>query len=59
MQLLAKKGRAKGSTKVLAQKDQTVKIKLVAPRVAAPRPPPKPRLCEVEVDGIKILRPCK
>ncbi len=58
MELLAKKGAAKGKIKVLAQKDQTVKIKLAAPR-AAPAPPAKPRLCEVEVDGIKILRPCK
>lgn len=60
----ASKGRAKGSARVLAQRDQTVSIKLEQPQ-PKPRPrPPKdsgpeqPRMCEVEVDGLKILRPC-
>jgi hypothetical protein len=58
MELEAKKGNMKGTAKVLAQSDQTVTIRLVAP--AAPKPKPKPgTLCEVEVDGLKILRPCK
>jgi hypothetical protein len=62
--LTGEKGTAKGEAKVLAQKDQSVSIQLVAPRVAAPRPAPTPKpsgptLCEVLVDGIKILRPCE
>ncbi len=61
--LSAEKAGRKGEAKVLAQKDQTVTIKLAAPRVAPPRPasPPSPKgqLCEVMVDGIKILRPCQ
>jgi hypothetical protein len=55
----AVKGTLKGSAKVLAQRDQKVSIKLVgAPISAAPKPPAQ-RLCEVEVDGLKILRACK
>jgi tRNA A-37 threonylcarbamoyl transferase component Bud32 len=54
LELAGEKGPLKGKAKVLAQKDQRVTIRLAAP-VAAP---PKPRLCEVEVDGLKILRPC-
>lgn len=64
-ELEASKEKLRGKAKVLAQKDQRVSIKLeAAPTGGAgaggPRPPqpPKPRLCEVEVDGIKILRPC-
>jgi hypothetical protein len=54
--LEAKKGALKGTAKVLAQRDQRVTIRLAA----AARPKvQKPRLCEVEVDGLKILRPCK
>jgi hypothetical protein len=52
--LKAKKGALSGKAKVLAQRDQRVKIALKAPVVH--RPPPK--MCEVEVDGIKILREC-
>lgn len=66
--LSAELGKAKGEAKVLAQADQGVMIKLVAP--AAPRPRPRPRpappapqaapaMCEVMVDGLKILRPCQ
>jgi serine/threonine-protein kinase len=54
LELAGEKGPLKGKAKVLAQKDQKVTIKLAAP-VAAP---PKQRMCEVEVDGLKILRPC-
>jgi tRNA A-37 threonylcarbamoyl transferase component Bud32 len=54
LELSGEKGPLKGKAKVLAQKDQKVTIKLAAP-VAAP---PKPRMCEVEIDGLKILRPC-
>jgi serine/threonine-protein kinase len=55
LELSGEKGPLRGKAKVLAQKDQRVLIKLAAP-VAAPA---KPKLCEVEVDGLKILRPCK
>ncbi|MCC6216964.1 MAG: protein kinase [Polyangiaceae bacterium] len=64
-ELEASKEKLRGKVKVLAQRDQRVSIKLDAPVAGGggppgPRPPqpPKPRLCEVEVDGIKILRPC-
>jgi eukaryotic-like serine/threonine-protein kinase len=53
-ELSGEKGPLKGKTKVQAMKDQKVSIKLAAP-VAAPK---GPRMCEVEVDGLKILRPC-
>ena len=52
LELEAAKGALKGKTRVLAQRDQKVAMKLVGPGK-----PPK-RLCEVEVDGLKILRPC-
>src|SRR5450432_2557229 len=56
----ASKGALKGSAKVLAQRDQKVTIKLGG---AAPAKHTDssgtPRMCEVEVDGLKILRPCK
>ena len=55
LELKAKKGRAVGKKKLIASKDQTVSIKLVAPRAAAPS---GPKMCEVMVDGLKILRPC-
>ncbi|MFO7177456.1 MAG: serine/threonine-protein kinase [Pseudomonadota bacterium] len=48
----ARKGSLRGTARVLAQDDQRVAITLAA------RPKPRPRLCEVEVDGLKILRPC-
>ncbi len=54
LELSGEKGPLKGKAKVLAQKDQKVTIKLTAP-VAAP---PRARMCEVEIDGLKILRPC-
>jgi eukaryotic-like serine/threonine-protein kinase len=55
----AVKGALKGTAKVLAQRDQKVAIKLQgAPISAAPKPAAQ-RLCEVEVDGLKILRACK
>ena len=55
----ALKGALKGTAKVLAQRDQKVSIKLVgAAPAAAPKAAPE-RLCEVEVDGLKILRACK
>ncbi|MEP7048715.1 MAG: protein kinase [Pseudomonadota bacterium] len=57
----AAKGPLKGSAKVLAQRDQKVIIKLSAP--SAPQPVKHDalatRMCEVEVDGLKILRACK
>ncbi len=59
LEFQALKGALKGTAKVLAQRDQKVTIKLSAPSAA---PPPKPagqRMCEVEVDGLKILRACK
>jgi hypothetical protein len=63
MVLEAKKGNMKGEAKVLAAKDQTVAIALKAPvaHSPAPRPPANPpaqRMCEVDVGGLKILRPC-
>ncbi len=59
--LTAEKGSARGEAKVLAQKDQEVTIRLKTAQVArpAPRPASGPTLCEVMVDGIKILRPCE
>ena len=54
LEFTVEKGPLKGKAKVLAQKDQRVTIKLVAPVVG----PAKPRMCEVEMDGLKILRPC-
>ncbi len=57
----AAKGALKGSAKVLAQRDQKVTIKL-AGAAQAPKHSDNsgaPRMCEVEVDGLKILRPCK
>mgnify|MGYP001554368698 CR=1 FL=1 len=54
LEFTVEKGPMKGKAKVLAQKDQRVTIKLAAPVNA----PPKARMCEVEIDGLKILRPC-
>jgi serine/threonine protein kinase len=62
LELEAVKGPSKGKAKVLAQRDQNVSIKLAA-AATSPKPsaksPSAGTLCEVEVDGIKILRPCK
>lgn len=63
----AEKGPASGDAKVLAQRDQEVTIPLRAKNVVRPRskpssaptPAPSPSLCEVMVEGIKILRPCE
>ncbi len=59
----ASKGALKGSAKVLAQRDQRVTIKLSGPSASStkhgPSGPVAPQMCEVEVDGLKILRPCK
>jgi serine/threonine-protein kinase len=55
LELSGEKGPLKGKAKVLAQKDQKVTIKLTPPVAAAPK---GPRMCEVEMDGLKILRPC-
>jgi hypothetical protein len=59
LEFQALKGALKGSAKVLAQRDQKVVIKLLGPASAAPPKPAGQRLCEVEVDGLKILRACK
>jgi tRNA A-37 threonylcarbamoyl transferase component Bud32 len=56
VELLARKGPLRGQAKILPQGDQTVTIPLVSP---APKPKPAERLCEVDVGGLKILRPCK
>ena len=61
LEFQAAKGALKGTAKVLAQRDQKVTIKLNA--ASAPQPvkhdAPASRMCEVEVDGLKILRACK
>jgi len=54
--LVARKGPQTGQAKVLAHKDQSVTIALRAPVKKAA---PAPKLCEVTVDGLKILRPCE
>ena len=56
LEFQATKGPLKGAAKVLAQRDQKVTIKLFG---AGPAKPPTQRMCEVEVDGLKILRACK
>jgi eukaryotic-like serine/threonine-protein kinase len=53
VQLDAELGNKRGSTKVLAHKNQSVTITLRAPSA-----PKKDKLCEVNVGGLKILRPC-
>jgi len=55
----AAKGALKGTAKVLAQRDQKVTIKLVGAAPAKRADSAAGRMCEVEVDGLKILRPCK
>jgi eukaryotic-like serine/threonine-protein kinase len=59
LEFQAVKGALKGSAKVLAQRDQKVTIKLQAAATSAAPKPAGQRLCEVEVDGLKILRACK
>lgn len=79
-ELVAAKGYARGSAKVLAQKDQSVVINLVYAKGNAKKrgagssdgdssdgnssdgskaDSTKSKLCEVTVDGLKILRPCQ
>jgi serine/threonine protein kinase len=57
LSLEARKGAQKGSAKVLAQRDQKVTIKLAGG--GGVKPAGGTRMCEVEVDGLKILRPCQ
>ena len=63
MELEGRKGTFKGTLRVLAQRDQTVNIVLQAAPVVINRPAkrasPKAKLCEVVVEGLKILRPCQ
>jgi hypothetical protein len=59
--LEAKSGPLKGSMKVLAQKNQTVSIKLgiaTVYRKPVEKAPAGPKMCEVDVGGLKILRAC-
>jgi serine/threonine-protein kinase len=56
VELEARKGAARAQAKILAQQDQTVTMALAS---AASKPkPPTPRLCEVTVGELKVLRPC-
>jgi serine/threonine protein kinase len=57
IELEARKGNLKGGARILAQHGQAVTIALAG---APPKPkaPSGPRMCEVEVEGLKILRPC-
>lgn len=57
IELLAEKGPLKGKAKILAQKDQKVTIKLLAP-VAPPAAKPAKQQCEVMVGDLKIVRDC-
>jgi serine/threonine-protein kinase len=59
LEFQALKGGLKGSAKVLAQRDQKVSIKLGGASNNGPPKAAAERLCEVEVDGLKILRACK
>ncbi len=54
----AHKGGLRGTAKILAQADQTVTIVLAAPVASSHKSNSGPQMCEVEVDGLKILRPC-
>lgn len=58
LELTARKGTMRGQVKIMPQGDQTVTVPLATP---APKAKLKPteRLCEVDVGGLKILRPCK
>jgi serine/threonine-protein kinase len=57
IELEARKGNLKGAARILAQHGQAVTISL-AGAPAKPKTPSGPRMCEVEVEGLKILRPC-
>lgn len=63
--LTARLGARTGQAKVLAQSDQRISIPLAPARTKVRKAPPPskpasdgPKLCEVVVDGLKILRPC-
>ena len=57
--LEARRGTLRGGAKVIAQREQSVIIQLTNPAPSrAASTASKERLCEVEVDGLKILRPC-
>lgn len=62
MELEGRKGTLRGLLRVMAQRDQTVNIVLLAAPQGYSRPAkreaPKAKLCEVVVEGLKILRPC-
>jgi len=61
MELEGRKGTFKGTLRVLAQRDQSVSIVLLPAPPVARKPKSsdsKAKLCEVVVDGLKILRPC-
>jgi hypothetical protein len=58
LELSAVKGRLRGQVKVLAQRDQKVRMALIQPGKPAKSASAGSRMCEVEVDGLKILRPC-
>ncbi len=60
VELVGIKGYARGMAKVLAQQDQTVNIVLTYAKAGGKKKDGgKPGLCEVTVDGLKILRPCQ
>ncbi len=67
LELTAARGGARGVARVIAQKDQKVDIWMPAARpgtgpassATKPNPGGSGALCEVEVDGLKLLRPCK
>ena len=60
IELVGAKGYARGVAKVLAQQDQTVNIMLSFAKAGGKKKDGgKPGLCEVTVDGLKILRPCQ
>jgi hypothetical protein len=57
IELEARKANLRGQARILAQHTQAVTITLAATQ-AKPKAPTGPRMCEVEVSGLKILRPC-
>ncbi len=57
VQFVAKLGGRSGAAKVLPQEDQKLMIQLRAPSRPPPKPPQK-KMCEVNVNGLKILREC-
>jgi serine/threonine protein kinase len=58
IELEARKASLKGQARILAQHTQAVTINLSGPQ-PKPKPATGPRMCEVEVQGLKILRPCQ